>query len=118
MNPYKDLHSQFKEKSNWKPPNTHQSLEVFSLAFKSPKTIRKTNLIKQQTQGLRELSQNPDIVTKKTDKGTAIVVMNTKDNLREGYRQLNDKDFYCKLDHDPTSKIKDKIDETLSQMMA
>ena len=28
-NPYKDLHSQFRNKSNWKPPNTHQSLDVF-----------------------------------------------------------------------------------------
>ena len=76
------------------------------------------NLSKKQTQGLRELSQNPDIVIKKADKGSAIVVMNSRDYLREGYRQLSDPDFYCKLDHDPTPKIREKIDETLTQMRA
>ena len=123
-NPYKDIHSQFKNKSNWKPPNTHQSLEVFSRAFKSsllkaqPKAFRKSNLTKNQKEGLRTISLNPEIVIKKADKGSAIVVMNTKDYLREGYRQLSDPDFYCKLDHDPTPTIKEKIDQTLTQMRA
>ena len=75
-------------------------------------------MTKNQTQGLRELSQNPDIVLKKADKGSAIVVLNTKDYLREGYRQLSDPEFYCKLNHDPTPKIKEKIDQTLTQMRA
>ena len=44
--------------------------------------------------------------------------MNTNDYLRQDYRQLSDPDFYCKLDHDPTPKIKEKIDKTLSQMRA
>ena len=44
--------------------------------------------------------------------------MNTKDYLREGYCQLSDPEFYCKLNHDPTPKIKEKIDQTLTQMRA
>ena len=64
------------------------------------------------------LSQNPDIVIKKADKGSAIVVMNTKDNLREGYRQLSDPNFSCQLDPDPIPKIREELDETLSQMRA
>ena len=39
--------------------------------------------------------------------------MNTKDYLREGYHQLSDPNFYCKLDHDDH-----EVDETLSQMKA
>ena len=42
--------------------------------------------------------------------------MNTSDYLREGYRRLNDNDFYTRLQDDPTSAIKVKIDETLNQM--
>ena len=34
-NPYKDLHSQFKNKSTWKPPNIHQSLDIFSRALQT-----------------------------------------------------------------------------------
>ena len=122
--PYEDIHSQFKDKSHWKPPNIHQSLDVFSRAFKmgllkaKPKTLRKPNLTTQQRDGLRDLSENPNLVIKKAHKGSAIVVMNTSDYLREGYRQLSDNDFYCKLDHDPTPSIKEKIDSILSQMRA
>ena len=53
---------------------------------------------------------------KKADKGSAVVVMNTTDYLREGYRQLNDPKFYTKLDHDPTQRIGQKITDTLTKM--
>ena len=111
-NPYKDLHS----------PNTHQSLDVFQRAFKQgllkakPKPLRYHNLSKFETLGLQELSQNPNIVIKEADKGSAIVVMNSSDYLREGYCQLNDSDFYTKLQNDPTPEIKRRIDDTLTQM--
>ena len=37
-----------------------------------------------------EQRKNPEIVIKKADKGSAVVIMNTTDYLREGYRQLRD----------------------------
>ena len=52
--------------------------------------------------GLDELRKNPEIILKKADKGSAVVVMNTTDYLREGYRQLSDPKFYQKLKEDPT----------------
>ena len=42
--------------------------------------------------------------------------MNSSDYLREGYRQLNDSDFYTKLQNDPTPEIKRRIDDTLTQI--
>ena len=44
--------------------------------------------------------------------------MNTKDYLQEGYRQVLDKDFYTKIDHDPTNEASEKITEKLIQMKA
>ena len=67
------------------------------------------NLSKQEWIGLKELSSNPEIVIKKADKGSAIVVMQTTDYLREGYRQLSDRNFYTKLTEDPTLSISNKI---------
>ena len=58
----------------------------------------------------------PLIYVKKADKGSAVVIMNTTDYLREGYRQLSDSNFYTKLKEDPTQKISDKICQTLTQM--
>ncbi len=46
-----------------------------------------------------------DIIIKKADKGTATVVMNKSDYLKEGYRQLSDSAFYKKLDSDPTLRF-------------
>ena len=65
---------------------------------------------------LREVSENSDIIIKKADKGSAVVVMNTADYLREGYRQLSDTKFYIKLEHDPTEEVAEKVTKTLTQM--
>ena len=53
---------------------------------------------------------------KKADKGSAVVVMNTIDYLREGYRQLSDANFYTPLNNDPTHMVSDKITQTLISM--
>jgi hypothetical protein len=43
--------------------------------------------------------------------------MNTSDYLREGYKQLNDQQFYQKLDSDPTKKIAIKINKVIQEMV-
>ena len=53
---------------------------------------------------------------KKADKGLAVVVMNTTDYLREGYRQLQDQKFYQKLHMDITNQVSDKIADELIKM--
>ena len=63
-----------------------------------------------------ELKSNPEIVIKKADKGSAVVVMNTTDYLREGYRQLSDRNFYIKIREDPTEKISEKICKVLIEI--
>ena len=80
------------------------------------KKIRKPNLTREQTSSLRELSENPEIVIKKADKGSAVVVMNTTDYLREGYRQLSDSKFYTKLGHDCTDQVATNVTKTLTKM--
>ena len=65
---------------------------------------------------LRELSENPEIVIKKADKGSAVVVMNTTDYLREGYRQLSHPKFYTKIGHDSTEQVAINVTKTLTLM--
>ena len=121
-NPYKQVHAPFRNKSTWKPTNTHISLNVFKQAFKTnllhSKIKKKTsdNLTKDQRMILKSLSDNPEIVIKKADKGSAVVVMNTKDYLREGYRQLGDRALYTQIPEDPTHDVSEKITKTLIEM--
>lgn len=79
------------------------------------KTQKKHNLTKKQFMGLKELTSNPDIIIKKSDKSGAIVVMDTHAYLREGYRQLSDDKYYQKLDHDPTAEFSEQIINVLSK---
>ena len=59
-----------------------------------PKRSRNNNLTKAERKGLQELKLNNDIIIRKADKGSAVVIMNTKDYLREDYRRLQDTNFY------------------------
>ena len=70
-NPHHEIHKKFMDKSTWRPPRIHQSLEVFQRAFKDGllkskvKTRGQQNLMKKQMIGLKELSTNRKIVIKK-----------------------------------------------------
>ena len=121
-NPFKNLHAPFRNKSTWKPTNTHISLNVFKQTFKNSllnnkiKLDKPDNLTKDQRSGLKTLCDNPEIIIKKADKGSAVVVMNTKDYLGEGYRELSDKAFYSQIQEDPTLRVSQKITSTLISM--
>ena len=116
------IHQPFKNKSSWKPNPPNRTLDTYKRAFKIDllksklKPNHQHNLTKEQWKGLMELRKNPEIVIKKADKGSAVVIMNTTDYLREGHRQLSDPNFYTKIREDPTEKISDKICKVLTQM--
>ena len=100
------------------PPN--RALEIFQRSVKQeilkskPRHNKHNNLTKEERIGLKALKDNPDIVIKKADKGSAVVVMNSTDYLREGYRQLQDTNFYQKIPEYITHRISDKITEQLN----
>ena len=119
---YEHIHQKFRNKSKWKPNPPNKTLDSFKRAFKmnllqdnTPAHIN-TNLTKEEWKGINQLQKNPHIVIKKADKGSAVVIMQTTDYLREGYRQLNDRDFYTKLTEDPTQSISERICQVLVDM--
>ena len=119
---YEHIHQKSRNKSKRRPNPPNKTLDSFKRAFKMDLLQDKTlvnnipNLTKEEWKGINELKQNPHIVIKKADKGSAIVIMQTTDYLREGYRQLNDRNFYIKLKEDPTQSISDKICNVLTEM--
>ena len=118
----KEIQKKFKPKSGWKPSPPNRTLEIFQRSVKQeilkcrPKYNKHDNLTKEERRGLRTLRENPHITIKKADKGSAVVVMNNTDYLREGYRQLQDENFYQKVPNDMTNQISDKIADTLITM--
>jgi hypothetical protein len=50
------------------------------------KQLTPHNLYQKARAFLANIKSNPDIIIKKADKGSAVVIMNTTDYLREGYK--------------------------------
>ena len=70
---------------------------------------RNQNLKNVEYKALQSLSDNNEIVIKKADKGSNIVIMNKSDYINEGLTQLSNEKFYKKLKTNPTSSYRERI---------
>ena len=82
-NPYQSIHAKFKPKSNWLPNNTHISLiasnSFLRITYSTVNQLKIDKIISQKSTHKNQLTKNPDIIIKKADKGSVVLVMNTKD---------------------------------------
>ena len=117
--------SKFKPKSDWEPKDEHKDpvLETFfkcvqnDIGYFTQREARVKNITKSEKEAIESLSKDPNIVIKKADKGTAVVIMNTTDYINEANRQLSDTNFYLKQSHDLTETHSAKITEFLESML-
>ena len=90
-------HYKFKERSKKDPKNPPDALLYMIMANELDLACCKIynpypqNLSKNERNALKELADNRDIIIKPADKGSAIVIMDTQDYIKEGDRQLSDK---------------------------
>jgi len=95
----------FTPKSDWSPPAGQLPPQVLTMIdddldyFHNSFNINKIrpNLSTEEAKALTELGANKDIIIKPADKGSAVVILDREQYLREGYRQLNDQTYYSKL---------------------
>ena len=78
----------------------------------------KNNLSHAETLALKKLRSTESIVIKPADKGSATVVMDKALYLAEAYRQLNNTNYYSKLDQPIYKNNISKINEILKSMEA
>ena len=64
------------------------------------KELDKKNLTCKEAKFIKGLMNERFIVIKPVDKGTAIVILNRSEYLKEGYKQLLDAKFYKHVDED------------------
>ena len=94
----------YRPKSAWKPPIGHPNLEVFLSCveheiFKDIETpLRYSNLTSEEWRAILSLADDRDIVIKKTDKGSAVVVWDRNDYVKEAEKQLKDTKVYKQVD--------------------
>ncbi len=92
--------------SNWMPPPEKLPREVNDLIARDLDSfkihyrpiIEQPNISLQEARALRELQNTKHIVIKPADKGSAVVILSRDQYIFEVERQLNDTNYYKKLD--------------------
>ena len=96
--------SQFTDRSTWTPPDSKIDDDVLKCIDSITEdiktlTIQKEdkNLSKNEFQAINNLKRNSEIVIKKADKGSAVVIMDKCNYVSEGLRQLNNPSHYRQI---------------------
>ena len=75
------------------------------------------NLTKAECEALQDLMYDKNIVIKPADKGSAIVIWDKQDYLKECELQLGNKSVYEEVKRDPLHSVTQKIRNTLLDML-
>ena len=116
--------TKFKLPSTWDPEEStvDPAIETFCRAVQNelrdfvPRRPRDQNLTKDEKDILANLTNNKAIEIKKADKGSAVVLMDKTDYIKEAERQLSDTNFYVSTSEDLTQQHSDKVREVLDRM--
>ena len=111
----------FRPKSDWVPTKIHHSVETFCEAVKNElknsngKNQQYRNLSNGELEAMEELRKRDDLIFSKADKGGALVIMDVDDYIKEANRQLDDTEFYRKLQNDPTATYSERINKAIDK---
>ena len=113
------------KKSNWTPPDGQfTSVDLFvkkcrvdiqKLNFN--KSLKFSNLSKEEWTAHQNLKTRDDIVIKPADKGGAVVVWRTDLYKQEAFRQLADTKFYAKVNKDLTQANQKIVKDTVNKLI-
>ena len=67
---------------------------------------------------MTKLRENRNIVIKKADKGSNVVIQNRNDYIKEGLRQLGENQFYRKVAKNLTSELRMRVQSLIEDLFA
>ena len=113
----------FTAPSDWTPPDDLLPPEM-KVLIKEDKAALKTfkkpylqhNLSTEEQKCLKRLIHNKNIVIKKADKGSAIVIQDRDKYILEAMKQLNDREYYHELDKPIYLETIPLIDELVNEL--
>ena len=112
----------FKPKSTFNPKNVDAQIEFYLSRIEEEimaieaEGSNFSNLTQDEKQALTNLQNDPSIVIKEADKGSAVVVWDREDYLREAYSQLSDSQVYEECTVDPLPDLQNLISDTLDKI--
>ena len=113
----------FRHKSNWDPddkllpPEIHQELNELKDKLSRINTIsEKPNTSDGELRALKDLKDREDLIFKKADKGNAIVIMQREFYIQEALRQLNDTEYYRKIEEPVYPRTFETVNNILDRL--
>ena len=104
-------HEKFRPKSTFIPRNIDTVIETYLQSLEErlldmdSSSKRFNNITKEERNALYTLRDDPTILIKGADKGSAVVVWDREDYLKEASKQLENKDVYEEVQNDPSILI-------------
>ena len=104
-------YEKFRPTSTFNPRNKDTAIETYLSSLEERlldidiSSKRFNNLTKEERNALYNLRDDPTIIIKGADKGSAVVVWDRDDYLKEASKQLEDKDVYEEVQNDPSTLI-------------
>lgn len=145
-NPRYDPHlfgNRFVGLSTWQPPDSRvsqdtldaiESIETFTCNltqntvnsnttptrqhFVKTNLRKKCNLTPFEKTAIRQLKSNREIIIKPSDKGGAVVIMDTALYQAEGLRQLSNRQYYLPISHLSAESVAKSINDILEYLLA
>ena len=112
-----------KEQSSFIPPAGRDSSLDFYLEAITHEILQHTkkykyhcNLSPGERKALFDLSHDENIIIKKADKSSSIVIMNRSDYIQEVERQLKNEKYYEQLNEDPSENLATDIKNTVENI--
>ena len=103
--------NKFKPKSTFNPRNKDAAIEIYLSSLEEklmnieiPQN-KYNNLTREERSALYNLKNDKNIVIKSADKGSAVVVWDRNDCIKEAEKQLGDKEIYEEVCNDPEPLI-------------
>ena len=103
-------YNRFRPKSKFNPKGKDAAIEIYLSRLEEEilsidTQLNYSNLTKEERQALKNLQNDHSIVIKEADKGSAVVVWDREDYLREAEGQLSDQNVYEELSGDVVSPL-------------
>ena len=100
----------FRPKSKFNPKGKDPSIELYLKRLEEEilaidTKLNYSNITKEERQALKDLSKDTSIIIKEADKGSAVVVWDREDYLREAEEQLSDTQVYEEVESNAVSSL-------------
>ena len=90
------------------------ALKIEATKLKPHRT--RNNLSQRQRIALRKLRKRKDIIIKKADKGSTVVIQDRQEYIETGLQHLSDRDTYNELQEDQTKQVAEEVTQAVRSM--